>query len=79
MNNDLTEFLEFPKPAHCPRCGSARVAEIVWGLPTEEAIKEAEETDNIVFGGCSIDFSAPRLHCKACALEWGELIPSPKS
>jgi hypothetical protein len=55
----------------CPKCNSNDVARIVYGLPTEEAFKEADKR-KIVFGGCCIDDSCPKWHCNQCGHDWGK-------
>ena len=71
MSDDLTELLEFANPTHCPRCGGTQVARIVFGLPTDEDIEDAQEDGDVVFGGCCVDLDAPPFYCKGCDFRWG--------
>ena len=71
MNKDLGEFLEFAKSAHCPRCGASQVAWVVFGLPSEEAIEDAQEDGDVVFGDCTLELDAQPFYCKGCQFEWG--------
>jgi hypothetical protein len=56
----------------CPRCGSTRVAEIVYGLPSAELL-EASRKGKIALGGCVIEPDIPTWLCRACGEEWGSL------
>ena len=44
------------KPDACPRCGSPRIAEILYGLvrPDEELTRELE-AKRVVLGGCFVE------------------------
>lgn len=55
----------------CPVCGSSEVIEIVYGDPTEEAIKEYEK-GNIELGGCIFEGDEPNRKCKNCGSTWEE-------
>lgn len=37
----------------CPKCGSSNVCEILYGMPTGEAYKLAEQ-GKMILGGCDI-------------------------
>lgn len=72
MEKHLEELLEPPrKPDSCPKCGSRATAYLVFGLPSEEAIEDAQEDGDIVFGGCTIDDDAQPWCCKNCWHDWG--------
>ena len=49
----------------CPRCGSFGALEIVYGLPTGEAV-EAAERGEIALGGCVIGEESPDYVCRTC-------------
>ena len=53
----------------CPSCGSTKVAEIVFGYPTEETL-EAGTRGELVLGGCIVSEIDPEWHCTACDHEW---------
>lgn len=55
----------------CPVCGTNNVIEIIYGDPTEEAIKEYEK-GNIELGGCMFEGDEPNLKCKNCGATWEE-------
>lgn len=60
------------KPPFCPRCLSAPVVRIVYGLvrsgsPTWESARQGK----IVMGGCVVDWHSPYWVCKRCGLEGG--------
>lgn len=49
----------------CPFCGSINALPILYGDPTEEAMK-AEEKGEIWLGGCIPKNSKDPFHCKTC-------------
>jgi len=53
----------------CPKCKSSKVVSIVYGMPTSDLAKDAEE-EKVVLGGCDIRENAPVYHCKECKYEW---------
>ncbi len=55
----------------CVRCGSSDAIPIVYGLPTWEAVEEAQR-GQIVLGGCVIGHESPAFECAGCgaALPW---------
>ena len=55
------------KPIKCPKCGSKKVARILWGKPafSPELEKELEE-QKIVLGGCCCSLHAPSWCCAEC-------------
>ena len=59
------------KEIPCPKCGSVHTVPILYGLLTEEAIKEVEE-GKAVMGGCMISISndSPRRKCLDCGYRW---------
>lgn len=57
------------KRRKCPSCQSEDVVRIIYGLPNEEAIREAME-GLIALGGCLVDDDNPKWKCKACEQEW---------
>jgi len=59
------------KARRCPHCGSARVAEIVYGLLAPN-FWEHHDKEAVVLGGCEITGSDPQWRCRECGAEWGE-------
>lgn len=68
MNTEKRRERGRPK---CPCCGSINVVRICYGLPTEKAREEADQ-GKIVLGGCCVDPTNPRWHCRDCEEQWGE-------
>jgi hypothetical protein len=62
------------KPSQCEKCGSDRVASVMYGLvyPTE-ALESDLEAGRVVLGGCSILPGSPEWRCMACHHEWGDM------
>jgi hypothetical protein len=56
-------------PQACPKCGSLDVVPIMYGLPTQKAMDEADR-GKIFLGGCCIGERDPQKHCKACGEEF---------
>jgi len=55
------------KPQKCPQCGSAKIANILYGLPIfspelDKSLKEGE----ITLGGCCISDDDPTWICTEC-------------
>jgi hypothetical protein len=68
--DDATDQTTFPKaPPACPSCGSAEVARVLWGMPGQEMIDQAQRED-IDFGGCCMTEDAPDFRCRACNTTW---------
>jgi hypothetical protein len=55
------------KPKICPKCGSIKIAKILYGMPAgyEELMKKIEE-GKIVLGGCCITNDDPTWQCVEC-------------
>jgi len=59
------------KPAPCPLCGSARVAEILWGMPAfSEQMQKDLDAGKIVLGGCCIFGDEPTWQCADCGTDF---------
>ena len=55
------------KPRRCPRCGSARVAEVLWGLPAGSPELDRDlEAGRVVLGGCCVGDDDPAWECADC-------------
>ena len=53
----------------CPRCGSARVVEIVWGLVGWDVGQRAERGE-VWIAGCDVPPDPPEWHCQRCGFEF---------
>jgi hypothetical protein len=53
----------------CPKCQSENVLDIMYGYPSNEAIKKRDRGE-IVLGGCCIDRNNPRWACDRCNYRW---------
>lgn len=53
------------RPEHCPVCGSARVVDIVYGLPGPELLEFAE-AGHVWLGGCCVSEADPDWCCLDC-------------
>jgi hypothetical protein len=56
----------------CPKCGSSRVAPIVYGLPGWD-LAEDERKGLVVLGGCCVGEGDPIWACFGCDHRWGYL------
>ncbi len=60
------------RPAKCPRCGSKRVAEIIYGFVMIDAGLEADlKAGKTHLGGCFVSDDNPQWCCAACGHHWG--------
>ena len=55
----------------CPSCGSATVADIIYGFPAMWCPKLRKKLDErkVVLGGCCITNNDPAWHCTSCGLD----------
>jgi hypothetical protein len=58
----------------CPRCDSADVVPIVYGLPGE-GLLAGSVAGEVRLGGCCVGPRDPEFHCKACGNDWRESEP----
>ena len=55
------------KPSKCPKCGSARVAKILYGMPIGlDGIGADLDAGKIVLGGCELTGDDPAWQCLDC-------------
>ncbi|HEX9935359.1 MAG TPA: hypothetical protein VGB38_09200 [bacterium] len=54
------------KPEKCPKCGSPRVADILYGLQVFHKVEKDIEAGRIVLGGCIVDNNNPEWQCVEC-------------
>ena len=55
----------------CPKCGSSNVADILYGMPTSSAMKQAT-IDKAVLGGFVISMNSLQFHCHNCKYRWAD-------
>jgi len=61
------------KPDKCPKCGSAKVANILYGMPIfNEKLERGLESGEVTLGGCCITDDDPLWLCTACDHRWGK-------
>ncbi len=61
------------KPEVCPKCGSQRVADILYGLPIFSKELERElDAGGTVLGGCMVTGDDPSWYCVECGHRWGK-------
>ena len=58
----------------CPRCHSDEVIPIVYGMPTEETLKESR-AGRVALGSRVAGPESPRWRCVACSFEWRDEAP----
>lgn len=58
-----------PKHSKCPHCGSPGAVRIVYGYPTEETMRLAEE-GFVLLGGCCQLIEDPDRACTVCRYRW---------
>jgi hypothetical protein len=61
--------VELRRPENCPKCGSTKFMEILYGRPTDEAWG-AIERGEIILGGCFVMPGQPHWKCASCGHEW---------
>jgi len=57
------------KGPRCPKCKSADVIPIEYGMPTPEA-EQMERDGKLKLAGCVMGAYNPDAHCKSCGHEW---------
>ena len=56
----------------CPRCGSERIAEMLYGMPAfDDDLKRRLDSKEVYLGGCCISEFIPRYHCNKCRKDFG--------
>jgi hypothetical protein len=55
------------KPDRCPKCGSDKIANILYGMPAfSESLKKDLDDNKIILGGCFISNESPTWKCTVC-------------
>ena len=58
------------KPRKCPVCGSARIANILYGLPAfSEKLQIGIEEGRARLGGCCVTGNDPKWECSDCGAQ----------
>ncbi len=70
----LAEVKESKKPDSCPKCGSRKVASILYGLPCfDEELRRQFDAREVIWGGCTIiPNQQPLWQCVKCYHEFGQ-------
>ncbi|MCD8502748.1 MAG: hypothetical protein LRY71_15145 [Bacillaceae bacterium] len=55
----------------CPKCASKNTLKFLYGMPTHEAIEQAE-AGKIKLGGCCVIVGGPEYYCNDCENEWNK-------
>jgi hypothetical protein len=66
--DELSRLIGLPP---CPACGSTDVAQLIWGLPSFEAV-ERMAGRQVEFAGCDIPPDRADYHCQSCDTEWAD-------
>jgi hypothetical protein len=61
--------LELRRPKTCPRCGSSKFMEIIYGRPTSEGM-DAVDRGEATLGSCFIMPGQPDWECSMCGYQW---------
>ena len=59
----------------CPNCEGSNIAEIMYGLPSQEFMAELDKEDNkgkFQLGGCCISNDDPAFSCNDCGFQFGK-------
>ncbi len=57
----------------CPKCGSTRIAPILYGMPAfDEEMARQLDKEELCLGGCKICGIDPEYHCFACGKDVGK-------
>ena len=60
------------RPRKCPRCGSERIAKILYGMPAfSEELRLEMKVGRVVLGGCGVTGNDPRWRCLDCGYGMG--------
>lgn len=62
---ELQRYFAKIKPLRCPKCDSAKVVEILYGMPTQEVFEDADR-GLVALGGCCISGREPSWKCLEC-------------
>lgn len=54
----------------CPKCGSDKVARILYGLVAYDDVKNDLKAGRITLGGCCVTDESPAWECTQCGKKW---------
>ena len=55
----------------CPKCGSSKVARIIYGLPVwSSQLERADREGRLIMGGCCMTGDDPDSQCLSCGHRW---------
>lgn len=55
----------------CPKCGSSKVAYVVYGLPVWSPwLERADREGRLIMGGCCMTGDDPDSQCLSCGHRW---------
>jgi primosomal protein N' len=61
------KYKSVKKPDKCPKCGSDKIADILYGLPAfSPSLEKMIEDQDIVLGGCCVSDEDPTRKCATC-------------
>ncbi|MBR74737.1 MAG: hypothetical protein CL872_07370 [Dehalococcoidaceae bacterium] len=65
------------KAGICHNCKGKNIARFVFGLPSQEFLKEYRKEENqgkFVLGGCCVSNDDPKFVCNDCSYEWRNVV-----
>ncbi len=64
----------------CPKCGSMKIAPILYGMPVfDEEMERKLKNQEIYLGGCCVSDNDPLYHCFECGKDFGREQPTKDS
>jgi hypothetical protein len=65
---NVVKYISINKPDKCPKCGSEKIARILYGLPSfSESLRIRINNNEVVLGGCCITGNDPSWKCIDCS------------
>lgn len=57
----------------CPKCGSEKIAPILYGMPAfDEEMERQLNNQELYLGGCCVSDNDPQYHCFGCGKDFGK-------
>jgi len=61
------KYKSVKKPDNCPKCGSDKIATILYGMPAfSDSLRKDLNDNKIILGGCCITNDDPTWKCTSC-------------
>ena len=81
MENSDNRIYYSKKPKICPKCGSEKIASILWGYPVfNDELNKQLDAGEVRLGGCVIDFNkAHSWECRSCRTHFYYQKPESKN